>query len=73
MTARRLDQDPATGKHHRPPTAEMLSAGAEAILCSLGGADLGGHFSAQALAAEVFQAMDRARSPAQPAARARAA
>jgi hypothetical protein len=42
-------------------TPEMIRAGADAVLSVIGGADLGGHFSAPALAEEVFAAMDSAR------------
>ena len=38
-------------------TPEMIDAGADAILCVVGGADLGGFFSAQELAARVYRAM----------------
>jgi hypothetical protein len=35
----------------------MIEAGEEAILCQVGGADLGGFFSARDLAISVFRAM----------------
>jgi basic membrane lipoprotein Med (substrate-binding protein (PBP1-ABC) superfamily) len=38
-------------------TPEMLEAGADAILCEVGGADLGGFFSAYDLAERVYRAM----------------
>jgi hypothetical protein len=38
-------------------TPEMIEAGEEAILCVVGGADLGGWFSADDLAKRVFLAM----------------
>ena len=41
-------------------TPEMIGAGAEAILREVGGADLGGFFSARDLAAQVYLAMRRA-------------
>jgi hypothetical protein len=38
-------------------TVEMVDAGEEALLADLGGADLGGNFSARELATRVYQAM----------------
>jgi hypothetical protein len=38
-------------------TREMEEAGENAILGEVGGADLGGHFDARELAAEVYRAM----------------
>ena len=38
-------------------TPEMLDAGEHAILCEVGGADLGGLFSAHELARRVYLAM----------------
>jgi len=38
-------------------TPEMLEAGEAVILAALGGADLGGFFSAAELAAKVYRAM----------------
>jgi hypothetical protein len=38
-------------------TQAMIEAGEEAILCQVGGADLGGFFSARDLAISVFRAM----------------
>src|SRR5262249_49387993 len=40
-------------------TPQMIEAGAEAILSQIGGADLGGFFSAPELAVLVYQAMSR--------------
>ena len=42
-------------------TAEMIDAGEDAILREVGGADLGGHFSASELAVSVFRAMVHAK------------
>lgn len=42
------------------PTPEMLDAGEHAVLCEVGGGDLGGYFSARDLAAEVYRVMRRA-------------
>jgi hypothetical protein len=41
-------------------TPEMLDAGEEVILNAVGGADVGGNFSAVELAATVYLAMHRA-------------
>lgn len=53
--------------HHRVAeieiTPEMIDAGEDAILCAVGGADLGGAFSAADLARQVYLAMRRATSP----------
>lgn len=38
-------------------TPEMIEAGEDVILCELGGADLGGFFSAPDLARKVYLAM----------------
>lgn len=38
-------------------TPEMIEAGEDVILCAVGGAELGGHFSASDLAEEVYRAM----------------
>ena len=38
-------------------TPEMIEAGADAVLGFVGGADLGGHFSASEMAIEVYRAM----------------
>lgn len=38
-------------------TQEMIEAGAEVIQSRLGGYDLGGYFSAECLAEEIYQAM----------------
>jgi basic membrane lipoprotein Med (substrate-binding protein (PBP1-ABC) superfamily) len=43
-------------------TSEMIEAGADVILCEVGGADLGGLFSADDLATRVYRAMDNLRS-----------
>lgn len=43
-------------------TPEMIEAGAEAISSRVGGCDLGGHFSAERLAIEVYRAMATNRS-----------
>ena len=40
-------------------TPEMIEAGEHVILGEVGGADLGGYFSARDLAVEVFLAMTR--------------
>lgn len=40
-------------------TPEMIEAGSKAILEEIGGADLGGFFSAPDLAVEVYRAMRR--------------
>lgn len=45
-----------------PVTPEMLAAGEEAVNCEVGGADLGGYFSASDLALRVYQAMVQART-----------
>lgn len=44
------------------PSATMIEAGEMAILQSVGGADLGGYFSAEELAASVYRAMEAARA-----------
>jgi hypothetical protein len=38
-------------------TPEMIESGANVIICEVGGADLGGFFSARDLAERVFRAM----------------
>ena len=43
-------------------TPEMIEAGEDVILCEVGGANLGGLFSAPELAARVFRAMDSVRN-----------
>lgn len=42
-------------------TEEMIATGERAVLSRVGGADLGGHFSARDLAILVYQAMERRR------------
>jgi len=42
-------------------TPEMIDDGEDVILCEVGGADLGGYFSARDLAERVYRAMDSAR------------
>jgi len=49
---------PKTESENSPEiTLEMIDAGASVILGAVGGADLGGYFSAPKLASEVFRAM----------------
>lgn len=43
-------------------TPAMIDAGEDAILCEVGGADLGGYFSARELACRVYRAMDSLRT-----------
>lgn len=40
-------------------TPAMIDAGEDAILSEVGGADLGGYFSARELACQVYRAMQR--------------
>jgi hypothetical protein len=47
-------------------TEEMIEAGEDALLRRLGGADLGGFFSAAELACEVYRAMTSAHHRARP-------
>ena len=42
-------------------TPEMLAAGEDVILCEVGGAELGGYFSARDLAIRVYRAMGSVR------------
>ena len=44
-------------------TAEMITAGEEVILGEVGGADLGGYFSARDLARRVYLAMRERETP----------
>jgi hypothetical protein len=50
-------------------TPEMIEAGEQTILETVGGADLGGYFSASLLATQIYVAMERQRiepSPSRP-------
>lgn len=55
----RMERDNHSGNIEITP--EMIAAGEDAILCVVGGADLGGFFSARDLAERVFLAMKSAR------------